>query len=160
MDIWANLEQYRENGFLEAKEALGGLPESLWETYSAFANASGGVILLGVGENPDHSLRVLELPDPEWLLEDFRAILNDPLKVSVNLLTEDDIQVLQEDDRCIIAIFVPEAPPEQKPVFLANDPWRHSYRRVGEADKRCTREEVAAMLAAQKQEEARGWKDF
>ena len=154
MDIWKELERYREDGHVEAKEALGGLPESLWETYCAFANASGGVILLGVGENPDKSFRVLELPDPEWLLEDFRAILGDPMKVSANLLTEDDIQVIREEGKCIIAIFVPEAAPEQKPVYLANDPWRHSYRRVGEADKRCSREEVAAMFAAQKQEEA------
>lgn len=147
MDIWSELERYRENGFLEAKEALGGLPESLWESYSAFANASGGVILLGVGENPDHSLRILNLPDPQWLLEDFRSILNDPGKVSVNLLTEEDIQVLREDGKCIIAIFVPEAKPSQKPVFLANDPWRHTYRRVGEADKRCSREELEEMFA-------------
>ena len=150
MDIWSELERYRENGFLEAKEALGGLPESLWESYSAFANASGGVILLGVGERADHSLRVLELPDPGWLLEDLHAILNDPLKVSVNLLTGEDIQVIREGGKCIIAIFVPEARPEQKPVYLANDPWRHSYRRVGEADKRCSREEVAAMLEGRK----------
>ena len=47
MDIWTKLEQYREDGHVEAKEALGGLPESLWESYSAFANAEGGVILLG-----------------------------------------------------------------------------------------------------------------
>ena len=151
MDIWKELERYRENGFLEAKEALGGLPESLWESYSAFANAEGGVILLGVGENPDHSLRVLELPDPEWLLDDLRAILSDPMKVSVNLLTDDDIQILREEGKCIIAIFVPEAKPGQKPVYLANDPWRHTYRRVGEADKRCSREEVAAMLVRQEE---------
>jgi predicted HTH transcriptional regulator len=146
MDIWSALERYREDGHVEAKEALGGLPESLWETYSAFANASGGVILLGVAENPDHSFRVLELLDPEELLEEFRAILADPRKVSCDLLTEDDIQILREEGKCIIAIFVPEAGADQKPVYLANDPWRHSYRRVGEADKRCSREEVARML--------------
>ena len=32
MDIWSELERYREDGHVEAKEALGGLPESLWET--------------------------------------------------------------------------------------------------------------------------------
>ena len=147
MDIWTELAGYRENGYVEAKEALGGLPESLWETYSAFANAQGGVILLGVGENPDHSFRILELLDPEGLLEEFWAILRNPAYVSVNLLKEEDVQILREEGKCIIAIFVPEAPPEQKPVHLLRDPWRHSYRRVGEADKRCSREEVEQMLA-------------
>lgn len=146
MDIWTELARYRENGYVEAKEALGGLPESLWETYSAFANAEGGVILLGVGENPDHSFRILELLDPEGLLEEFWAILRNPEYVSVNLLKEEDVQILREEGKCIIAIFVPEAPPEQKPVHLLRDPWRHSYRRVGEADKRCSREEVEQML--------------
>ena len=147
MDIWTELAGYRENGYVEAKEALGGLPESLWETYSAFANAEGGVILLGVGENPDHSFRILELLDPEELLEEFWAIVRNPEYVSVNLLKEEDVQILREEGKCIIAIFVPEAPPEEKPVHLLRDPWRHSYRRVGEADKRCSREEVARMLA-------------
>ena len=147
MDIWTELERYREDGHVEAKEALGGLPESLWESYCAFANAGGGVILLGVGENPDKSFRVLELPDPQWLLEDFWAILNDPAKVSINLLTEEDVLVIQENDKCIIAIFVPEAPASEKPVHLLRDPWRHSYRRVGEADKRCTQEEVEHFFA-------------
>ena len=146
MDIWTELARYRENGYVEAKEALGGLPESLWETYSAFANAEGGVILLGVGENPDHSFRILELLDPEGLLEEFWAILRNPDYVSVNLLKEEDVQILREEGRCIIAVFVPEAAPQQKPVHLLRDPWRHSYRRVGEADKRCSREEVEQML--------------
>ena len=146
MDIWSKLEQFRENSHIEAKEALGGLPESLWESYSAFANAGGGVILLGVGENPDKSFRILELLDPRELLEEFWAIVNDPMKVSINLLTEKDVQILRDESKCIVAIFVPEARPEQKPVYLLNDPWRHSYRRVGEADKRCTAEEVEEMM--------------
>ena len=149
MDIWSKLEQFRENGHIEAKEALGGLPESLWETYSAFANASGGVILLGVGENPDKSFRILELLDPQELIDEFWAILGNPDFVSMNLLTRDDVQILRDEGKCIVAIFVPEASPSQKPVHLLRDPWRHSYRRVGEADRRCSNEEVAAMLAAQ-----------
>lgn len=62
-----DIETYRENNQLEAKKAAGGLPGSLWETYSSFANTDGGVILLGVEERTDGSLEVTGVQDPEHL---------------------------------------------------------------------------------------------
>lgn len=142
-----NLQNYREGNRIEAKQALGGLPESIWETYSAFANADGGIILLGVEELPDKALHALDLLDPQWLIEDFWAILNDPLKVSVNILTEQNVQIHTVDGKNIIAITVPKAGASHRPVYIENDLYRGTYRRNGEGDYRCTREEIDAMLA-------------
>ena len=72
----ARVRDYRENNRVEAKLALGGLPESLWESYSAFANTLGGVILLGVEERKDKSFRPVDLPQAEaYLREAARDVL-------------------------------------------------------------------------------------
>lgn len=140
-----NLQNYRENNRIEAKQALGGLPESIWETYSAFANAGGGVILLGVEELSDKRLHALNLLDPQWLLEDFRTGINDPDRVSVNILTEEHIQIHLVDGKQIITITVPPVPENLGPVYVRQeDRWVAFFRR-GEGDYRCTEAEILEM---------------
>lgn len=142
-----NLQQYRENNRIEAKEALGGLPESIWETYSAFANAEGGIILLGVAELPDKRLHALDILDPQWLIEDFWRIVRNPEWVSANILTEENVRIHMVDGKRIIAITVPKADDRHRPVYIGTDPYRGSYHRCGEGDYRLTKEEIDAMLA-------------
>jgi len=68
--------------------------------------------------------------------------------VSANLLRPEHIRILRVEGNTIIAITVPKAPPERRPVYIGNDPYRGTYRRCGEGDYRCTREEIEEMLAA------------
>lgn len=141
-----NIGKYKENNRIEAKKATGGLPYSLWETYSAFANTLGGVILLGVEEYEDKTLHPVDLLDTDWLLADFWETINDPEKVSLNILTDKDVQVHKIDKKHIIVINVPRAQRYDKPVYIEGDPLTGTYRRNGEGDYRCTSEEVRSML--------------
>ena len=142
---FSRLEQYRENNRIEAKKALGGLPKSIWETYSAFANTLGGVILLGVIETADKTFDSVDLPDPDGLIREFWHMVNDPMKVSVNILSEKDVYAEEINGNHIVVIQVPRADRAYKPVYVDNDT-RNTYRRSGEGDYRCTYEEYQAMV--------------
>lgn len=139
------LEQYRENNRIEAKKAVGGLPHSIWETYSAFANTMGGVILLGVLEQADKTLYTVRLPNPERLVEEFWEIVNNPQKVSSNILSVRDVFVQEAEGNRIVVINVPRAQRSDRPVYLDGN-MGNSYRRNGEGDYRCTREEINSMV--------------
>ena len=90
MDVHA-IESYREGDRLEAKAAGLNLPRSLWETYSSFANTSGGLIVLGIEER-GRQLNIVGVSSPDKLLEDFWNAVNNPKKVSSNILSEKDVE--------------------------------------------------------------------
>ena len=96
---FTNIEKYKENNRIEAKKAIGGLPRSIWETYSAFANTLGGIILLGVEEHDDKSLHPVDLPEPEKLIKDFWNIVNNANKVSANILSDKDVTIENIDGK-------------------------------------------------------------
>ena len=142
---FSNLEKYRENNRIEAKKATGGLPRSIWETYSAFANTLGGIILLGVEEWPDKTLHTVDLPDPDRLIKEFWDIVNNPNKTSVNILSSKDVFVQEVDGNHIVVINVPRAERSYRPVYVDGNPLS-TYRRNGEGDYKCTKEEYQAMV--------------
>lgn len=139
------LEAYRENNRIEAKKALGGLPHSLWETYSAFANTLGGILLLGVEERKDGSFLVHDLPDPQHLIDEFWSIISDSERVSRNILKPEQVRIEELDGKRIITITVPRAERRERPIYIGTDIYTGSYRRDGEGDYHCSREEIEHM---------------
>ena len=99
------LTTYKENSRLEVKSARGGLPASLWETYSAFANSDGGVIVLGVNEKKQGQLVVEGLDDVHKTLKDFWNTVNNRQKVSCNILTDSMVYTDSLEGKNIVVIF-------------------------------------------------------
>ena len=147
----SKFDEYKEDNRREVKKAAGGLPLSLWETYSAFANTNGGVILLGVLEHEDGSWFTtgLKSKDARKLQKSFWDMINNRKKVSVNLLSEEDVEIYYIGEDIVFAIRVPRAQRHDKPVYLDNDLFGKTFRRNSEGDYHCTKEQVKAMLRDQ-----------
>lgn len=141
---------WAESEDLEFKSAKGGLPKSLWETYSAMANSYGGVILLGVEDDG----RVSGVKDPRKLKKTFWDTINNRGKVNSNLCSDTDLAEVQRPDGLVLAIRVPRATRYQRPVFIDQNPLTGTYRRNYEGDYRCTEQEVGRMLSDQSDESA------
>ena len=139
-------ESYRENNRLEVKAANGGLPGSLWETYSSFANTRGGCIICGVKERPDGSWKTTGLQNLPKLKKDFWDIIHNKKKVSYCLITETDTEEYTYHGDVILVIKVPQASRAQRPIYLDNDVFGKTYRRDHEGDYICSEDEVRAMI--------------
>lgn len=143
--------QLNENHERECKLAEGGLPESIWETYSAFSNTDGGTILLGVKEHRD-SFTVNGLNDRQIVKyqKNFWSTINDRNKVSKNILLNHHVKVIEYEGKNILEINVPAADRHDKPVYIGTDPMKGTYRRDYEGDFLCTEASVRAMFSDQR----------
>ena len=66
---------------LECKKAQNSVPNSLWDTYSAFANTYGGTILLGVVEHTEEKdkskrFEIVGVEDADKIRKDLWNIVN------------------------------------------------------------------------------------
>ena len=142
-------DEYKEDNRREVKSARGGLPISLWDTYSAFANGYGGVIILGIKEGKEGKWHTTGLDNADRLKKEFWDTINNKKKVSINLLTDGDVKNYNVGGDAILVIHVPMANRHDKPVYINDDLFGGTFRRNWEGDYRCTRVEVKAMLRDQ-----------
>ena len=136
---------------LECKKAQRSVPYSLWDTYSAFANTYGGTILLGVVEHmeeQDKSKRfeIVGVEDADKIRKDIWNTINSKEKVNVNLLRDEDVQTIDIDGKNIVAINVPRAESNIRPIYINNNMSRGTFKRNHEGDYHCTEQELKMML--------------
>ena len=142
----SNFDKYKEDNCREVKKAEGGLPIALWESYSSFANSNGGVIILGVGERQDGTWYTTGLKNADKLKRNFWNTIHDTKKVSINLLSDKNVESYEVNGDTILVIYVPRAKREQKPVYINNDLFGGCYRRDWEGDYHCSKAEIKGML--------------
>lgn len=144
-----NFDSYKEDNRREVKSATHGLPLSIWETYSSFANSYGGVIILGVTENKDGSWSTSGLKDVSKLKKDFWNTINNETKVSTNLIADKDIETYELNGDYVLVINVPMARRDQKPIYINNNLFNGTYKRNGDGDFHCTKPQIKEMLRDQ-----------
>ena len=145
------LLKYGEHINLECKKAEKGVPKSIWETYSAFANTNGGTIILGVEEdlqadNWDDRFSVLGVHNPENIVKDFWNTINSE-KVSTCILKDENVQVVEYNEQAkLVVIDIPQVPYNLRPVYINGNVYKGTFKRNFEGDYHCEEGEVKAMI--------------
>jgi len=136
-----------ESDTVEVKTARGGTPKRLYEVLSAFANRTGGgIILFGMDEATDFS--ITGVGDAHRLIEEITSLASDNMDPALRPeFTVDDI-----DGLTVVAAEIDEIPASQKPCFYktAGLP-KGAYLRVGNTNRRMTEYEVFGYLSGREQ---------
>lgn len=150
-ELWKRLNELDETVEFEAKTASQIGPAVL-ETVSAFSNEpnrGGGYLLLGVGM-AKHTLfpayEISGVSNPDKLQADLATQCRDSFNRPVRPL----ITVESVGSRRVIVVFVPEAQPSEKPIFLQSRGLpKGAFRRIGSTDQVCTEDDIAFFYQSQ-----------
>lgn len=153
MNVNTVLETLRkgERVTLECKKAQSSVPNSVWESYSAFANTYGGLILLGVLEDMNEKdvnkrFTITGVDNAEKIRKDFWNLVNNSEKVNVNLLKDEDVEIVEMDGKKVLAINVPRAEYTIRPVYINNNLMRGTFIRNHEGDFHCPESVIRMMV--------------
>ena len=133
---------------IEAIPFHGEIPPCLWQSYSAFANTAGGIILLGA-EKTEESFHIEGVDSPDRVMLDLWSALDDPGTVSAKILFKDHIFALEKDGKEFVVICVPRAERRFRPLYVSRDALTGTYKRSRGTNRLCSRNEIRTMLRQQ-----------
>ena len=127
---------------VEVKAAGGGLPRSIGETLSAFANGPGGVLILGLSESdrfaPAEGFRATAVRDA------LAGLCHDEMEPPIR----GDVEIVQFEGAEVVYLEVPALDPLLKPSHIKRKgPYGGSYIRGGDGDRVLTAYEVTQLLS-------------
>jgi len=130
---------------VEAKKAVGGLPKSLPQTISAFANGNGGLIILGLDEENGFVPAPI---DAKSLAVGLAGMCRDSVEPAV--LAEIDIALV--DGQSVVAAEIPPGDHMRLPYYVKTQGMdRGSFLRGHDGDRHLTSYEVHALVAGRGQ---------
>lgn len=141
-----------ENEKLEYKKAEFKVPEDFWETYSAFANTNGGLILLGVSEVKKDGQKTQYVPtgykDFDSYALDIRNKAHDKNFTNKDLI--ENVFEFTPDGftNPVICVVVKKAVRQDKPVEIKNKKTKSmkAFIRLGSSDVEMTAEEYNSAV--------------
>lgn len=137
-EIVASLRAVRvEFEDIEVKRAGGGVPQSLAETMSAFANARGGIIILGLDEKAGFA--AAGVPDPAAMRDEVAGIARGRLTPAL----APSIEIVPFEGTALLVVEVGALPLSQRPCYVTTrGVYNGSFIRVGDGDQRLTPYEI------------------
>ena len=141
-----HISDFCDDRSLETISVENELPDSVWQSYSAFANTRGGTILLGVEQSAKREFRICGVQDPISLIKQFWDTVNDPSKISGVVLFEENVYTQLVDGKSVVVIEVPQAQRTEKPIYINNSLNNGTYIRKGEGDFVCNKEKLLSMV--------------
>jgi len=154
VELLESLNLLDEHERIEAKRASEPGKSAL-ETVCAFANEpglGGGWIALGVVREemalfPAYEVEGIANPDK------LSADIANQCRDSFNIPLRVDISTENIQGKNVVVVFVPEAQPQDKPVFFkAQGLPRGAFRRIGSTDQRCTDDDMVVFYQGRQQE--------
>ena len=127
---------------IEFKQGQRGVPESAYETVSAFSNTKGGWLVFGVRDGKG-DLEIVGVLDADKVQNDFLSTLRSRQKLNRAIAAKE--REIKDDGKALLVFHVPEAGRRDKPVYLGRD-IRKSFVRRGAGDERCTPAEIERFL--------------
>jgi len=127
---------------VEVKAAAGGLPRTMGETLSAFANGSGGLVILGLSEEAGFR------PAPGFNLKSIRDALANLCHDGMEPPVRSDVEIVPFEDAHVVYLEVPPLDPLLRPSHVKRQgAYQGSFIRGGDGDRRLTAYEVTQLLS-------------
>jgi ATP-dependent DNA helicase RecG len=131
---------------VEVKSGAGGLPTSVSETISAFANGTGGTLLIGIDEGAGF------VPAVGFDAAAIRDALADACANKIEPPCRAPIEIEEVEGTLVVRLDVPELDPVEKPCFVSTrGTYGGSFIRGGDGDRRLSHYEVTQLLSNRSQ---------